>query len=158
MANSKKLLDYMTEWTFHYVKNKDILTKNIINIEKSDKELHVTFKNREEFYLILPSINNADEIIEKIKEKSYLTIVTLNSEENFKEILNNWKLFIDFQQFTIIFINPFSTTDTKWIISPYVHNKICDNASLKTGLKSMFNSVEPITEEQIQDLISNTRK
>ena len=158
MVDSKKLISYLIEWTFNYLKNKDILLKNIVSIERNKGGLHVTFKNREEFFIIKPIITNVEEIIQEIREKQSLTLITLNSKENFKFLVDNWKRFIDYQQFTVIFINPFSSLDKKWSINPYTHYKICDDASLKNGLKSMFNTVEPITEEDLQNLIRNTRK
>ncbi len=41
----------------------------------------------------------------------------------------------------------FASGDKKWILKPYVHNKIAEEKSLKGGLESM---VEPITEKEIE--------
>ena len=158
MPETNKIKEYMIKWTINYVKNKDLLAKEIVSLEKHNEELYVKFKNKEQFFLMLPTINDVDEIVHKIREKQNLTIIVLNSGENFDIIVKNWKRFIDFQKFTIIFINPFSNLDKKWILSPYIHNKICDNTSLITGLKSIFNTVDSINEDQIKALISNTRK
>ena len=158
MEISKKIKSYMVEWTINYLKNKDLFAKNIVSIERHNDELCVKFKKGEQFYLMLPTIHDVDELIQKIREKRNLAVIVLNSKENFQLITQNWKRFIDFEQFTIFFINPFSNLDRKWILCPYVHNKICDDASLVNGLKSIFSTVEMITEEQLHNLISDTRK
>ncbi len=44
----------------------------------------------------------------------------------------------------------FASGDKKWILKPYVHNKIAEEKSLKTGLKSMFDMVGPIDEQDIE--------
>lgn len=156
VATLPKIISYMTEWVIHYVKNKDILDKNILSIDKTPDGLCIKFKKGEQFYLILPTITNIDAIVQKIKERKNLTLVVLNSRDNFQLIAQYWKRFIDYEQFNILFINPFSKLDKRWIINPYIHNKICDSTSLVAGLRSIFSTVEPITEEQLQRLISNT--
>ena len=152
----KDIISYMVDWVIHYLRNKDIVAKNIVSIDTVQEGLLVKYKNSEQFYKLLPSIVDCNEIIQKIKEHPNFALVLLNSRDNFQIITQNWKRFIDFQQFTILFINPFSQLDTKWIINPYIHNKICDNASLLTGLKSIFGTVEPISEDQYKRLVSNT--
>ena len=73
----------------------------------------------------------------------------LNSKENLDFLMNKWNKLIKFDKLTIFFVNPFSELEKKWFISPYVHNKICDKDSLKLGLKTMFETVESITEKEI---------
>jgi len=156
MINSEKTILYMTEWVTNYLKHKDVLDKNIISIDKTSNGLCAKFKRYEQFYLILPTITDISELIQKIKEKQSLTLVVLNSRDNFQLMLDNWKRFIDYEQFAMIFINPFSELDKKWIICPYIHNRICDADALVNGLKSIYSTVEPITEDQLQRLISST--
>ena len=38
-------------------------------------------------------------------------------------------------------MNPFSSTDKVWAISPYMHDKIGDKSSLELGLKTMSEMV-----------------
>ena len=46
---------------------------------------------------------------------------------------------------SVMFVNPESKIDKKWIIYPATHNSICDASSLKTGLESMFAMVDEYT-------------
>ena len=63
----------------------------------------------------------------------------------------NWDEFSKFKGLVFYFINPFSNLDKKWVVQPYVHAQIADNASLKTGLKSMFETVDLLNEEEINE-------
>ena len=145
-----KLRSFLIEWATNFIKNKDIVAKKILNIEngKDGFDLYVKYKDREQYFIIMPKIDDIDSTIQKINNEHYFSIVALNSKENFAVILKNWNRLIDFKFLNIIFVNPFSELDKKWIVFPHTHHKICDESSLATGLKSMFNMVEPIEEQQ----------
>ena len=142
---------FLVEWTVNFVKNKDIVAKKIENIEngKNGFDLYVKYKDREQYFVIAPNIVDIDSIIQKMSNEFYFSIVTLNSKENFEIVLKNWNRLIGFKFLNIIFVNPFSELDKKWIVFPHTHHKICDESSLENGLKSMFGMVEPIEEEQL---------
>lgn len=146
-----KLHSFLVEWLIHYIKNKDIVSKKIEQIEngKGGFDLYVKYKDREQYFIIASGINDIDAIAQKITDNFYFSIVTLNSKENFEILLNNWHKLVNFKFLNLIFVNPFSETDKKWIVFPYTHQKICDGYSLKNGLKSMFAMVEPIEEGQL---------
>mgnify|MGYP001583993719 FL=1 len=142
---------FMVEWTENFLKNKDILTKKIVSIErnKGGFDLFIKYKDREQYVSVVVELKNLDSIINKINNNSYFTIVALNSKENFEALLKNWKRLVDFKFLSIMLVNPFSGLDKKWIIFPYTHHKICDESSLELGLKSMFETVEQIGESQL---------
>ncbi len=146
-----KAHSFLLEWTINFVKNKDIVAKKIEHIEngKDGFDLYVKYKDREQYFIIVPSIVDIDSIIQRLTDSFYFSIVTLNSKENFELILKNWNKLIDFKFLNIIFVNPFSELDNKWIVFPCTHHKICDESSLVIGLKSMFEMVEPIDERQL---------
>ena len=142
---------FLMEWTVNFIKNKDIISKKIQNIEngKNGFDLHVKYRDREQYFIIAPNISNIDSIMQKIDNSAHYTIVTLNSKENFDVVLKNWPKLVNFKFLSIIFVNPFSELDKKWVIFPHIHHRICDESSLENGLKSMFDMVEPIEEEQL---------
>ena len=142
---------FMVEWTENFLKNKDILTKKIVSIErnKGGFDLFIKYKDREQYVSVVAELKNLDSIINKINNNSYFTIVALNSKENFEALLKNWKRLVDFKFLSIMLVNPFSGLDKKWIIFPCTHHKICDESSLELGLKSMFGTVEQIGESQL---------
>ena len=132
-------------------KHRDILTKNIIYIKEELDRVIVKFKDKEQIFLIRPTADNS--LIQEINKDKNINIVMLNSKENLDFLIKNWSKLIKFEKLTIFFINPFSGLDTKWFISPYVHDRICDKDSLKLGLKTMFETVEAITEKEILEKI-----
>ena len=153
----KNLHDFMVDWTVNFVKNKDVISKKIEQIEngKDGFDLYVKYKDKEQYFIILPKIGDMDSIIQKINVNIYFSIVTLNSKENFGAMLKNWNKLIDFKFLNIIFINPFSETDKKWIVFPCTHNKICDESSLESGLKSIFETVGIIDQQELADKLTN---
>lgn len=142
---------FLVEWTVNFIKNKDIISKKIQNIEngRNGFDLHVKYMDREQYFIIAPSISDIDSIMQKIDNSAHYTIVTLNSKENFHVMLKNWPKLVNFKFLSIIFVNPFSELDKKWVIFPYTHHMVCDESSLENGLKSMFDMVEPIEEKQL---------
>ena len=142
---------FLSEWAINFIKNRDIISKKIQNIEngKNGFDLHVKYRDREQYFIIAPSIHNIDSVIQKIDSNAHYTVVALNSRENFETIVKNWHKLVSFKFLSIIFVNPFSELDKKWIISPYTHHKVCDESSLENGLRAMFSMVEPIEEEQL---------
>ena len=146
-----KAHSFLVEWTISFLKNKDIITKKIEKMVngKDGFAIYVKYKDREQYTIIAPQLKDIDSIIKKISNNSYFSIVTLNSKENFNAVVGSWNRLVGFKFLNIIFVNPFSESDKKWIIFPHTHHKICDEGSLETGLKSMFAMVEPIEENQL---------
>ena len=146
-----KAHSFLVDWTIDYIKNRDIAAKKIEHIEngKDGFDLYVKYKDREQYFMIIARIEDIDSITQRLNNDAYFSIVTLNSKENFNTIVKNWSKLINFKFLNIIFANPFSEIDKKWIIFPHTHHKICDESSLENGLKSMFSMVEPIEEEQL---------
>jgi len=118
----------------------------IVSICREKDGILVTYKDRKENILAFPNLNLLPE--SRIKEN--VVAVTLNNRNNLETLYAKWSIFKNIQQFKIYFINPFSTTDRKWVINPHVHAKICDSTSLKIGLKAMFETVEPLTPELLE--------
>jgi len=151
MTEKKEVIaKFLREWAVSYVKHRDMLTKNIVDIKEEQDKVIVKFKDKEQVFLIRAVLNKS--IINEINDKQ-MSVISLNSKENFDFLIENWKKLVKFQNLTFYFVNPFSELEEKWFISPYVHNKICDKDSLKLGLKTMFETVESITEEELMKRI-----
>ena len=151
-----KLHSFLVDWAISFIKNKDIISKRIEKIEngKDGFDLYVKYKDKEQYFIIAPDIPNIDSVMQKLNNNFHFSIVTLNSKDNFAIVVKNWNILANFKFLNIIFANPFSELDKKWIVFPHTHQKICDPDSLKTGLKSMFDMVEPIEEHQLIAKIS----
>ena len=73
------------------------------------------------------------------------SIVMINSEENVSNLIKRWPELIKNPKLSIYSINPFSEPDNKWILFPYTHHQISDSENLENGLKTMYETVQPIT-------------
>jgi len=148
MANNK-LFNLLLDWAVTFVKNKDIITKKIEKITKNNDGFTVKKTDSKDTFIVVPFIHDFNQIIQKLNKEDSFIIVVLNSKENFDIIIRNWDKLIDFNLLTIVFANPFSRLEKKWMLKPYFHNIICDNTSLKKGLSSMFEMVEPVVKEEV---------
>jgi len=141
----------LTEWIIHFLKNKDLIHRKIVSIEKDrhNFDIYVKYKEKEEFFIIEPLIEDIKNILNKLKEDIHYGLVLFNNKMNLDLVIENWKSLLEFPNLTLYFVNPHSKLDKKWILRPAVHQKICEESSLKTGLKSMFAMVEPISKEEV---------
>lgn len=147
-----KVYSYLMDWSINFIKNRDILTKKISDIKKKELDFSVVNKDRTEiFYFIILSIENISEILKKTNKNSHFGIFTLNNKKNLIILINNWEKLIEFEYLGFYFINPFSKLDEKWVIFPYTHHRICDPDSLQTGLRTMSEMVDEITEDQLKE-------
>src|SRR3989338_9079960 len=142
------VVSFLREWAVSYVKNKDIIAGNIEGIEenKDGFDIIVRYKDKISFFIIRPLLKDAEEIIKKMDKEGHYGLVMLNNKENLNIVIWNWKRLIEFKNLCVYFVNPFSQLDKKWLVFPCTHSRICDENSLETGLKAMFEMVEPITE------------
>lgn len=141
--------DLLVEWTMEFVRNRDLISKSIKSIEKGKEgfDIYVRYKDKEQRFIVAPAIRDFDPMLQKIKEDTLLCIVTLNSVENLEMAIKNWENLARFRNLSVMFVNPTSALDRKWTVVPHTHNKICSKGSLETGLRSMFSTVEPISEK-----------
>ena len=141
--------EYLSDWTYNYIRHKDIILKRIVDIEKKGSGFLVTFNDRKASYEPMVSLKDFSKAVNEA------SIVTFNTAENFQLLLKEWKKFVG-KKLTVIFINPESNLDRKWMVATHVHDAICDRASLRQGMKSMFETVEPLDEEKIRKLVSGS--
>ena len=148
--------NYLVDWAINFYKNKDAFTKKIVSIEKNKNgfDFLIKYKDKEQFVTAVPTLS-VDSVLPKFSNDKSYSIVALNSTENFKELMKNWKKLAEFKLLSIVFCNPFSNTDKKWMIFPHTHDKISDHASLELVLKSMFEMVEQINEQALVSSIKN---
>ena len=137
----QKGASFILEWAENYVKHRDMIFGRIDKIDKQQNRLLVTYKDGSvEQILPYPDL----EIVDITKIKPAVTIITLNTKHNFDVLIKKWKSFSETKDLKMIFFNPESEIEKRWIIKPYVHNRICDDKSLKQGLKAMFDTVEAL--------------
>ena len=138
----------LAEWTITFVKHKDMMKQQIISLEEKNSIVHVSLKaDNKQDYLVFEKtfdFKKVEDVCKKSDADSHysVNVVCYNTQENLKFIIQHWKEFASHQRLLFYFVNPKSMTDIKWVINPWLHNRISDAASLETGLKSMFSMVE----------------
>ena len=142
----------LKEWVINYLKHKDIYTKCLKEIKevKADR-ITVVYKDKTQSFFILPSIDFSH-VIKQLEQGNYVGIVTLNNEQNIKALVKNWNNVSRYPKLSIYFVNPYSIMEKHWAIIPYIHNKVCDHKNLLTGLRSMSELVESITQDEMLSL------
>jgi len=148
-----KIHSQLVDWAINYLKNKDLISRKIELIEKNRDgfDFYIKFKDKEQFFVVDPVIGDIGKILSKFDPERYFGLFVLNTKHNLDILVKNWGEFVKIKNLGIYFVNPFSQLDKKWIIYPYTHNSICEQNALERGLKTMFDMVETLTEEQIKD-------
>lgn len=157
-----KINQFLFDWTFHFIKNKDIVLRKIVNIEEyiNQNYVFVEYKDKKMVYLVVPFVDDFDKVWGELQEFKKKTesdascIVMFNNKENLDKVVEKWDVIDKDPKFQLIFSNPFSVTDKRWIIFPYTHSRITEASALKSGLKSLFNVVDPISEKTVERMIS----
>lgn len=140
-------LEYLLDWTEQYIRHKDLIARKLKSLKRENGRIVAEFKDSKRSFVCLPVLNN---FLEESSEG--LTIVTFNTQYNLSTLVSMWDKVSSYQNLCIIFINPLSTTEKRWMIFPHTHDKICDEESLESGLRSLFEGVDEITEDQTRKL------
>jgi hypothetical protein len=153
-----KINSFLVNWSIRYLENKDSIRREIVNIEKSkdDSDFAIKYKDKVKYCLIAPILDNG--IFSNIKSENHYGIFTLNNPINIRFVVSNWKKLVDFKFLNIYFVNPFSSSDKVWIVSPYIHEKVCDNASLELGLRAMAEMIEIIGLEELNNKVISLKE
>lgn len=142
------VLETLTDWTEQYVKNKDLLLKNVVNITRNEGDwtLSVIKKDGVQHFLVIPHLESIETVTSKLQPDTNACLVVLNTRKNLDIVAENWSELAKHPRLCVIFANPDSSTDKRWIIFPHTHDKITERRTLKQGLESLFAMVEPHTE------------
>lgn len=140
----EKEFKLLKEWTVNYIKNRDIILKQIESINEKSKEWDVVVKTKtgEKYYLIRPYMEDFNKILQLLDDNA-VTVVVLNTKDNLNILIENWDKLVDYPKFCILFVNPYSELEKKWVIYPKTHQFVTEKSSLGRGLKALFQTVEP---------------
>ena len=154
LGKMSSLKSYLADWRITFLKNRDLVFRKIASVESpsGEPDFAVNYKDgKKQSFFVVEDIFNISHFLSKLSNDFYFSIITLNSEKNFKVLLEKWNDLIQFKSLSVYFLNPFSASEKKLILHPYTHNKISEPASLKLGLKSLFENVEQITIEELDE-------
>jgi hypothetical protein len=143
------VIELLKEWAKTYFFNKDLLMGKKPKIEEKDDHIVITNQDGSHVIVIvkekLESVKPVVERFSKLEEQHKpikLTLVLYNKKENIELVVSGWKELIGKQNLTVLFVNPHA--NDKWSVNPYIHDKIADKKSLKKGLLSLYETVEPV--------------
>jgi hypothetical protein len=125
----------LKEWTVHYIKQKDMMTRDLISYKEEENKVLCEYKEGRKATFYCQENLELDQM-KKIPENETSTFVCLCNEHNFKVLVDNWDLFKTKKNMTFMFLNP--DLAEKWVIKPFVHAKIADPITLKQGLRTMY--------------------
>ena len=139
-------LNYLKEWAAIYVRHRDSATKKIAEIKNAGFGFAIVNNDGTPTNCIVqPSLEGFNPDAEEIQDNAL--IVTLNNDKNIQAVYKVWGKLAAKKALMILFVNPFSGIEEKWVLKPHLHNLVCDRNSLLQGLRSMAELVEPIDEE-----------
>ena len=140
--------DFLKDWVFTYLKNRDIMTHSIKEIKKGRKSVDVSYKDgKKKTFKIVPVVESFSQYTE---EGTDVCVVVLNNKHNLTQLIKEWQSIKNNATLSIFFVNPFSDIDKQWILYPSTHARICDDDALELGLTSMYDTVTPILLEEYE--------
>lgn len=149
-----KPVRYLMDWFIRYLKNRDLYFKKIAEIKEDGNIVIVEQKDSKSINNHVYSFSHDLESEIKNLTEDHKGIVIYNTRENFKFILDNWQRLVDMGDLTVYLVNPFSKLEKKWILKPFIHGRVSEPEAIKTGLKTMYETVDPITLGEIEQLTS----
>jgi hypothetical protein len=148
---------FLSEWFIEFLKYKDSTKKELVSIEKRDKQnFSLHFKTRIIYCVVAPELDL--EIFNLFDLNKDQFIVVLNNQNNVDFVARRWDKLVRFHSLKIYLVNPFSNPEKFWILSPNAHNKICDDSSLLVGLKSLAEAVTPINLKEFEFKIKTSEE
>jgi len=131
------MAETLIEWTEHYFRHKDIFDKKLENIIKEKEHLILKYKDRKDIVFINAVLEKeVFKALENYKEYDKLFIICAESRTNIDFIIENWKEIL-IKNLTIVFVN--IKMNNRVLLNPFVHNMICDETTLESGIRALFN-------------------
>lgn len=132
----------MKKWFVEYRKNKDLMFRKISKIELDDVvKVHMKDGSVEIGDAILTIIDGLS-FLKSYTSEDLISLVLPNTTENVKLLVKNWDAIIKYKKLTLFFVNEKSFTEKKWIIKPYVHDRVTEKEALKLGIESLASNVD----------------
>ena len=126
----------LRDWAENFLRHRDLFKKNLKDIKETNDGFIAHFKTKDEKYIIQENLE-----LDDIPKDENICYVTMNNQKNFTKLLTDWKILVSFKNLRIIFVEKIST-GKHWVVNPHIHDKISEKASLKSGLKSLYDNAK----------------
>ena len=140
----------LTSWTEHYLKNKDVMLKSIASITSNENNWTFVVQKTDgtqQVVLVDPLFENVAVFVTRLQQDTNTVLVVLNTHKNLDRLIEHWQALSQFPKLVVIFANPDSAGEHRWLIFPHTHDKIAARKALRKGLESMFAMVDEYKEE-----------
>lgn len=126
----------LSEWAEAYLRHRDLFEQKIQEIRTKERtgfeELFIVEKQGSKRCLVTPHLGSV------VAQEASLIVVSA-TEDNFADLLTHWQELSARPGLKVIFAN--LRNNEKWVIIPHNHAQIAEKASLKQGLRTMFEAV-----------------
>ncbi len=155
---SDRIKEALVEWAVGYFRNKDIVSRKMTGMSenKDNVDLLILYIDGACGVAVEPFLDDVDAVLKRLEKfkDSKSSLIVYNTSENLSKVISSWDKLAKFSAgFSIIFVNPYSSLDTKWAIFPMVHDRIIEKKDLSRGLKSLFSNVEETNKEKLSKLV-----
>lgn len=120
----------LKEWTRIFLKQRDLIKREIRDIEETTHGFLIHLKTGKERIVIVEEL---------LANEEAHVLVCLNTKENVRTLVKHWNHYAKQEDLLLVFANP--KTNEKWLIKPHHHNKIADEESFEQGLLAMYEAI-----------------
>lgn len=147
----------LVDWLKNFLKWKDQVDLKLKEIKTEGNLLVAKYDDKTVKYAVFPVCS--EECLSLVKKGGVQGICLLNSDVNFKFLIDHWKEFSEIPNLVLIFVN--LELGEKWIVFPYTHARIADPSTLEQGLRTMFDvangkTAEPKREKKPQKMFEES--
>jgi len=127
------------DWTEAYLKYKDSIQRKIKILKKFSLQNEIVCEMKDDSihkYLCVDDLSNL-----KASDIKGYRVSCLNSKKNLDWLISNWQELKSLDS-VFFFANPQKAVH--WSINPRIHDGITDKSSIKSGLNSLFDSIQEV--------------
>lgn len=148
--------EFLMNWIVRYVKNKDLILKKIVDVTLDSGGVSVKNKSGQiSRYVVLLSLASLESVVSSQPKDCELCVITINSKDNMNFLVKKWDFAVSNSFLTVIFVNPFSDLDEKWVVKPSIHARICEKKNLARSFSSISETVNLIDDINFKDKVMN---
>jgi len=129
-------MENIIEWAKLYLKHKDIVKKNIIDIKEDNNSLFIETKEGKELGICSEDLPID---IPNLEQYNKLYIFVKHKKENLNALIQRWEELTHIKILLIFFVD--YKKDKKWIISPFSHSKVASD-NIEKSLKALYSNAE----------------
>jgi len=121
----------LKDWTLHFIKFRDSMKKEIVNITIRDNIIIAFTKTGQKKYFICENF-----VLPQQCDCDHCYYILISTPKNIEHLVQNWELFNKQKNVTFIIID--KSLHKKTMINPYNHSNYCDTSNLRETIATML--------------------